>query len=72
MSYGDGFVIAVQATAEETMVSSGVERPDRATDDSGLARMEQRISTDPQFKNRLMHFDGKRMIFVGFTTTVEF
>lgn len=72
MSYGDGFVIAVQATAEETMVSSGVEWPDRATDDTGFARMEQRISTDPQFKNRPMPFNGKRMIFGGFTTIAEF
>ena len=62
---------AVQATAEETVVSSWVEWPDKATRDSGFARIEQLMSTDPHFKNRPMTFDGKRLIFGGFTPVVE-
>ncbi len=62
---------AVQATAEETVVFSWVEWPDKATRDSGFARMEQLMSTDPHFNNRPMTFDGKRLIFGGFTPVVE-
>lgn len=29
------------------------------------------MSTDPHFKNRPMTFDGKRLIFGGFTPVVE-
>ena len=62
---------AVQATEEETVVFSWVEWPDKATRDAGFARMEQLMSTDPHFKNRPMTFDGKRLIFGGFTPVVE-
>jgi uncharacterized protein YbaA (DUF1428 family) len=62
---------AVQATPEETVVFSWIEWPDKATRDSGMARMEQRMTTDPQFRDRPMTFDGKRLIFGGFTPVVE-
>ena len=62
---------AVQATAEETVVFSWVEWPDKATRDSGFARMEQLMNTDPHFRNRPATFDGKRLIFGGFTPVVE-
>lgn len=62
---------AVQATDEETVVFSWVEWPDKATRDAGHARMGQLMSTDPQFKDRPMAFDGKRLIFGGFTPVVE-
>jgi uncharacterized protein YbaA (DUF1428 family) len=62
---------AVQATTDETVVFSWVEWPDKATRDTGFARLEQWMSTDPQFKNRPSIFDGKRLIFGGFTPVVE-
>lgn len=62
---------AVQATAEETLVFSWVEWPDKVTHDAGLARMEQLMSTGPHFKNLPTTFDGERLIFSGFTPVVE-
>lgn len=62
---------AVQATAGETVVFSWVEWPDKATRDAGHARMAQLVSSDPRFKDRPMTFDGKRLIFGGFTPVVE-
>jgi uncharacterized protein YbaA (DUF1428 family) len=65
------FLRAVQATADETVVFSWVEWPDKATRDAGHARMEQLMSTDPRYKDRPMAFDGKRLIFGGFAPAVE-
>lgn len=62
---------AVQATAEETVVFSWVEWPDKSTRNAGFARMEQLMSNDSHFKDRPMTFDGKRLIFGGFTPVVE-
>ena len=62
---------AVQATAEENVVFSWIEWPDKATRDAGFARMEQFMSNDPHFKNRPMVFDGKRLILGGFMPVVE-
>jgi len=62
---------AVQAKADETVVFSWIEWPDKATRDAGFARFEQWMSTDPHFKDRPAVFDGKRLIFGGFTPVVE-
>ena len=62
---------AVQATPEETVVFSWIEWPDKATRDAGMAQMEALVHNDPRFKDQTMTFDGKRLIFGGFTPVVE-
>ena len=64
---------AVQATGDEDVVFSWIEWPDKATRDAGYARMMDPANPDPRMdpaKNP-MPFDGKRMIFGGFTPVVE-
>lgn len=67
---------AVQATADETVVLSWVEWPDKATRDAAMATMigwmDNPATGDPRMdpvKNP-MPFDGKRLIFGGFTPVV--
>jgi uncharacterized protein YbaA (DUF1428 family) len=55
---------AVQATAEETVVFSWIEWPDKATRDAGMEKMMKDPRIDPEAMQ--MPFDGKRMIFGGF------
>lgn len=63
---------AVQATAEETVVFSWVEWPDKATRDAGMKKMMDDPRMDPSVPGHLpMPFDGKRMIFGGFEPVVE-
>ena len=63
---------AVQATAEETVVFSWVEWPDKATRDAGMKKMMEDPRMDPSTPgNPPMPFDGKRMIFGGFEQVVE-
>jgi uncharacterized protein YbaA (DUF1428 family) len=63
---------AVQATAEETVVFSWVEWPDKATRDAGMKKMMEDPRMDPSNPaNPPMPFDGKRMIFGGFEAVVE-
>ncbi|MEO1280229.1 MAG: DUF1428 domain-containing protein [Pseudomonadota bacterium] len=56
---------AVQAKEDETVVFSWVAWPDQATRDAGWEKM----MSDPTMEERMgqMPFDGKRMIFGGFT-----
>ncbi len=63
---------AVQATADETVVFSWIEWPDKATRDAAMARMEEMVKTDPRMspEQNPMPFDGARMIFGGFTPVV--
>ncbi len=63
---------AVQATADEAVAFSWVEWPDKATRDSVMARMEELFKSDPRFdpEKNPMPFDGKRMIFGGFSPVV--
>ena len=64
---------AVQATADEDVVFSWIEWPDRATRDSAFAKMMDPNNSDPrmdQTKNP-PPFDGKRMIFGGFMPVVD-
>jgi uncharacterized protein len=63
---------AVQATAEETVVFSWIEWPDKATRDAAMGRMEEMMATDPRMNPEInpMPFDGARMIYGGFTPVV--
>lgn len=68
---------AVQANDDETIVFSWIEWPDKATRDAAHAKMVEWMkhpeSADPRMhpdKNP-MPFDGKRLIFGGFTPLVE-
>ena len=56
------FQRAVQATADETIVFSWIEWPDKPTRDAAM----EKIRTDPRMMATPMPFDGKRMIFGGF------
>ena len=59
---------AVQATAEETIVFSWVEWPDKATRDAGMQKMME----DPRMEAaNPMPFDGKRMIFGSFENVLD-
>jgi uncharacterized protein YbaA (DUF1428 family) len=59
---------AVQATPDETVVFSWCEYPDKQTRDAANAKM----MSDPRMAEMAeMPFDGKRMIFSGFTPILE-
>lgn len=54
---------AVQATADETVLFSWIEWPDKAARDAGVAKM----MSDPRMAQMpAMPFDGQRMIMAGF------
>ena len=64
---------AVKATDDEDVIFSWIEWPDKATRDAGMAKMMDPNNPDPRMdpaKNP-MPFDGKRMIYGGFTPVVE-
>jgi uncharacterized protein YbaA (DUF1428 family) len=64
---------AVQANDDETIVFSWIEWPDRETRDAGMTKMMADDFSDARMdpaKNP-MPFDGKRLIFGGFTPLVE-
>ena len=63
------FKKAVQCNSDEVVVFSWVEWPDKATRDAGMAKMMADPRMDPS-KNP-MPFDGKRMIFGGFSPIVD-
>ena len=63
---------SVQAKADETVVFSWIEWPDKATRDAGMKKMMEDPRMDPSTPgNPPMPFDGKRMIFGGFEPVVE-
>jgi uncharacterized protein YbaA (DUF1428 family) len=64
---------AVQATADESVVFSWIEWPDKATRDAGMAKMMDPDFKDPRMDpvNNPMPFDAKRMIFGGFSPVVD-
>lgn len=64
---------AVQAKADETVVFSWIEWPDKATRNAAMARMEELMKTDERFnpEKNPMPFDGKRMIYGGFDPIVS-
>lgn len=62
---------AVQATADETVVFSWIEWPDKATRDAAMSRMDELMKTDPRMGDKNpMPFDGMRMIYGGFSPIV--
>ena len=63
---------AVKAKANETVVFSWVEWPDKNTRDTAMNKMEELMKTDPRMNSEKnpMPFDGKRMIFGGFVPVV--
>ena len=63
---------AVKATAEETVVFSWIEWPDKATRDAAMGRMDELMKTDERFspEKNPMPFDGARMIYGGFAPVV--
>ncbi len=59
---------AVQAKADEAVVFSWIEWPDKATRDAGM----EKFMEDPRMEQASdMPFDGKRMIFGGFGPVVS-
>ena len=64
---------AVQATADETVVFSWIEWPDKVVRDAAMSKMEALMQTDDRFNpaKNPMPFDGKRMIYGGFAPVVE-
>lgn len=60
---------AVQASAEETVVFSWIEWPDKATRDEGM----RRVMNDPRMapENNPMPYDGRRLIYGGFVPILE-
>jgi uncharacterized protein YbaA (DUF1428 family) len=64
---------AVQANNDETIVFSWIEWPDKRTRDQAMSRMDEVMKSDDRMnpEKNPMPFDGKRMIFGGFTPVVE-
>ena len=67
------FRMAVKAEAGEDVLFSWIEWPDRATRDFAFARMTDPENPDPRMdpEKNPIPFDGKRMIFGGFTPVFE-
>lgn len=61
------FPLAVKKQENETVVFSWVIWPDKATRDAGWAAMME----DPTMQKMDMPFDGKRMIYGGFTSILD-
>ncbi len=63
------FAMAVAAKPDESIVFSWFEWPDKATRDKGVAGFR----ADPFFADdtMVMPFDGKRMIFGGFSVLLD-
>ena len=66
------FYRAVGAKADETVVFSWIEWPDKATSQAMHAKMDEITRTNPRFgmEHNPPPFDGKRMIFGGFEPVV--
>jgi len=63
------FFRAVQARADETVVFSWIEWPDKATRDAGMEKMMADPRMQPE--NNPMPFDGKRLIYGGFVPLLD-
>ena len=64
---------AVNAEADESVVFSWIEWPNKATRDAGMQKMMSKDFSDERINPRTnpMPYDGKRLIFGGFTPIVE-
>ncbi|MBA3999753.1 DUF1428 domain-containing protein [Brevundimonas sp.] len=58
---------SVQRKEGESVVFSWITWPDKATRDAGWAKMME----DPRMQNMEMPFDGKRMIYGGFSPILD-
>jgi len=67
------FRMAVKAEADEDVLFSWIEWPDKATRDAAFARMTDPENSDPRMdrEKNPVPFDGKRMIFGGFSPVYE-
>jgi uncharacterized protein YbaA (DUF1428 family) len=67
------FRMAVKAEADEDVIFSWIEWPDKETRDKAYAVMMDPDFKDPRMdmEKNPMPFDGKRMIFGGFTPVVD-
>jgi uncharacterized protein YbaA (DUF1428 family) len=67
------FRMAVKAEADEDVIFSWIEWPDKATRDKCYAVMMDPAFKDPRMDpaNNPMPFDGKRMIWGGFSPIVD-
>ena len=67
------FHMAVKAEPDETVAFSWIEWPDKATRDACFAKMMDPANTDPRIDmaTNAPPFDGKRMIFGGFSPVVD-
>ena len=64
---------AVQAKADESVVFSWIEWPDKETRDAGMSKMMSDDFNDERMdpKKNPMPFDGKRLIYGGFMPIIE-
>ena len=64
---------AVQATADESVVFSWIEWPDKNTRDAAMKKMMSEDFEDERMnmEKHPMPFDGQRLIFGGFKPVVE-
>ncbi|MDE2596281.1 MAG: DUF1428 domain-containing protein [Sphingomonadales bacterium] len=64
---------AVAAREDETVGFAWIEWPDRATREREMARIREKMATDPRMDpiTNPPPFDGKRMIFGGFEVVVD-
>lgn len=64
------FYRAVQAKDDEAVCFSWIEWPDKQARDTGMAKLEEVMATDPRMdaEKNPMPFDGKRMIFGSFAS----
>jgi uncharacterized protein YbaA (DUF1428 family) len=67
------FRMAVKAEADEDVIFSWIEWPDKATRDKAYAMMMDPDNKDPRMnmEKNPMPFDGKRMIYGGFVPVVD-
>ena len=63
------FYRAVEAKDDEAVLFSWIEWPDKATRDAGMKKMMEDPRMDPN--TNPMPFDGKRMIYGGFSPVLE-
>ncbi|WP_424942888.1 DUF1428 domain-containing protein [Aliiroseovarius crassostreae] len=64
---------AVQSNEDEKVAFSWVEWPNKDIRDTAMAEMEKRMKDDPRFdpEKNPMPFEGRRMIFGGFSKIVD-
>ena len=67
------FRMAVKAEADEDVIFSWIEWPDKATRDAAMQAMMDPDNPDPRMdpQKNPVPFDGKRMIFGGFVPVIS-